>query len=90
MIYAAFFLIFAMTAQALFYAGCDVPRPSPFADGLIAQAPCGLDISTIYHRLSVLAYPQVATILLVAGWIVLFCGVLYACAALHPGREINH
>ncbi len=49
MIYAAFFLIFAMTAQALFYAGCDVPRPSPFADGLIAQAPCGLDISTIYR-----------------------------------------
>lgn len=89
MLYAPFFLLFAMTTQALFYAGCDAPRPSPFAGGVIGWAPCGLDVSTIYDRLSVLAYPQAATLLLVAGWMMLLAGVLCALAALYRRRSVN-
>jgi hypothetical protein len=80
MLYAPFFLVFAMISQAVFYAGCGAQRPSPFAPGLM----CGLDASTIYDRLSVLAHPQAATVLLMAGALSLLGGVISASVVLHP------
>jgi hypothetical protein len=89
LIYGPAFLMFAMVAQALFYAGCDVLRPSPFIGGLIGRTPCGLDVSIIYDRLSVLAYPQAATVLLVVGGLVLFGSVICASIKLRP-RSLKH
>ncbi len=87
MIYPAFFLLFAMTGQALFYAGCGVQRPG--LGDLVGPAPCGLDLATIYERLAVLAYPGLATVLPITGWLALVCGVICACATLRSSARVR-
>ena len=81
-VYPPVFLVYALMAQGLFNAGCGVKRPSPFADGLLINKPCGMTIATVHDRLAVLAYPDAATVLLAVGGLVLLGGAIGAVAAL--------
>ena len=84
-VYPIFFLIFASAGQALFYAGCGVQRPS--VGDLIGRAPCGLDLGSVYERLSVLAYPGVAAFLFIAGWLALLGVAMCTCGTLRSSAR---
>jgi hypothetical protein len=80
-LYAPFFMLFAMFGQVLFYAGCESRRPG-LADHIFSSAPCGIPFGTLYDRLAVLAFPGAALVLLIAGWLLMIAGVVGALRAL--------
>jgi hypothetical protein len=75
--YPGLFLIGVTMLQAAIFSGCvekQVDKPLPN----FSSAPCITDISMIFERLGVLAYPAVAAVLFAAGFMLMLIGVVAA------------
>jgi hypothetical protein len=75
--YPGLFLIGVTFLQAAIFSGCiekKVDRPIPN----FSSAPCVTDVSVIFERLTVLAYPAVAAVLFAAGFMLMLFGVVAA------------
>jgi hypothetical protein len=75
LLYPSLFLTGITKLQAAIFAGCvdkkvDVPLPN------FAAAPCAADLSVIFERLGVVAYPMVAAVLFAAGMLLMITGVV--------------
>jgi len=77
LLYPSLFLTAVTMLQAAIFAGCvDKKADMPLPD--FAAAPCVTDVSVIFERLGVLAYPVVAAVLFAAGMMLMLIGVVAA------------
>jgi hypothetical protein len=74
--YVLLFVLVAFTINGLFYAGCGT---SPFVRirlEYVTLFACLGDLPTVLARLSMIGFPLTAGVLFVAGWVLLWCGMI--------------
>jgi hypothetical protein len=95
LLYPSVFFAEVMALQGAIFAGCvdkkvDAPIPN-FTD-----APCATDLSMIFERLSVLAYPGITAVLFALGMLLMVIGVVAALRIIFfdqtrlPNEGITH